>query len=230
MLQCGEQVTEGDNQDSGYKPQGSGNRTRSVHSTQYSLAAKRTTSPHTNDLLWAIDQSLRCSAVAAVWGKLPEFETPQMATRWQRRFQLSAEASGCCGMFISRKKGGMGRKGSRHQLCKAPYGPFRQLTPDTFSTRQLATDSFSTWAEVQWHIRPLQNVTRCGDTRLLRATLMRCRGGVADRFIDLEVNTITGNVQQARREHATANQRSTYSLPLATQLANPKTDRRAARA
>ena len=30
--------------------------------------------PHSPDFLWAIDQSLRCNSVAAVWGELPEFE------------------------------------------------------------------------------------------------------------------------------------------------------------
>ncbi len=47
------------------------------------------------DLLWAIDQSLRCPAVAAVWGPLPKIDD-----RWQRRFQLSAEASGSMGLFV----------------------------------------------------------------------------------------------------------------------------------
>ena len=47
------------------------------------------------DLLWAIDQSLRCPAVAAVWGPLPKIDD-----RWQRRFQLSAEASGAMGLFV----------------------------------------------------------------------------------------------------------------------------------
>jgi len=48
-----------------------------------------------NDLLWAVDQSLRCPAVAAVWGPLPKIDD-----RWQRRFQLSAEASGSMGLFV----------------------------------------------------------------------------------------------------------------------------------
>ncbi len=47
------------------------------------------------DLLWAIDQSLRCPAVAAVWGPLPKIND-----RWQRRFQLSAESSGSIGLFV----------------------------------------------------------------------------------------------------------------------------------
>ncbi len=53
-----------------------------------------------DDFLWAIDQSLRCSAVAAVWSKLPDFEDSQSGQRWLRRFQLSAESSGCLGLFV----------------------------------------------------------------------------------------------------------------------------------
>ena len=48
-----------------------------------------------NDFLWAIDQALRCPAVAAVWGPLDHINE-----RWFRRFQLSAESSGCLGLFI----------------------------------------------------------------------------------------------------------------------------------
>ena len=53
-----------------------------------------------DDFLWAIDQSLRCPAVAAVWGHLPEFENSLTRERWLRRFQLSAESSGCLGLFV----------------------------------------------------------------------------------------------------------------------------------
>ena len=53
-----------------------------------------------DDLLWAIDQSLRCSAVAAVWGTLPAFDSLHAERTWLRRFQLSAETSGCTGFFI----------------------------------------------------------------------------------------------------------------------------------
>lgn len=53
-----------------------------------------------DDQCWAIDQSLRCSAVAAVWGRLPEFETTHAERTWLRRFQLSAEQSGSIGFFL----------------------------------------------------------------------------------------------------------------------------------
>lgn len=47
------------------------------------------------DLLWSIDQALRCPAVAAVWGPIN-----RIGERWFRRFQLSAESSGCLGLFV----------------------------------------------------------------------------------------------------------------------------------
>lgn len=48
-----------------------------------------------DDLLWAVDQALRSTAVAAVWGCFTEINE-----RWFRRFQLSAESSGCLGLFV----------------------------------------------------------------------------------------------------------------------------------
>lgn len=50
---------------------------------------------NSRDGLWAIDQALRCPAVAAVWGFLDRADD-----RWLRRFQLSAEQSGCLGLFV----------------------------------------------------------------------------------------------------------------------------------
>jgi hypothetical protein len=45
--------------------------------------------------LWALDQALRCPAVAAVWTWLPRLEG-----RWFRRFQLAVEHSGCLGLLL----------------------------------------------------------------------------------------------------------------------------------
>ncbi|MEE2640707.1 MAG: hypothetical protein VX768_08785 [Planctomycetota bacterium] len=51
------------------------------------------------DLCWAMDQSLRSPAIAAVWGTLPELDSAHEERTWLRRFQLSAESSGCLGLF-----------------------------------------------------------------------------------------------------------------------------------
>jgi len=47
------------------------------------------------DELWAIDQSLRCEAVSAVWGYVE-----RLAARSFRRLQLSAEAGSGVGLFV----------------------------------------------------------------------------------------------------------------------------------
>lgn len=47
------------------------------------------------DALWALDQALRCPAVAAVWAPCTQIDA-----RWFRRFQLSAESSGCLGLLV----------------------------------------------------------------------------------------------------------------------------------
>ena len=48
------------------------------------------------DMIWAIDQALRCDAVAAVWAELG----PWLNDRDARRLQLAAEAGGTVGLFV----------------------------------------------------------------------------------------------------------------------------------
>ena len=130
-----------------------------------------------NDLLWSIDQSLRCPAVAAVWGPLDHIDE-----RWFRRFQLSAESSGCLGLFIQ------------------PVHEARQPS----------------WAEVQWlvsHVSRSQFDPReslphrpnpdadPSRSQLVRLHLTRCWGTQTGKTLNLSINTITGNVHPARRDH-----------------------------
>jgi protein ImuA len=48
-----------------------------------------------DDELWAFDQALRCSGVAAVWGAMDKLNR-----RWFRRLQLAAEAGGGIGHLL----------------------------------------------------------------------------------------------------------------------------------
>ena len=52
-----------------------------------------------DDLLWALDQSLRCPAVAAVWAPLERLER-RLAARHLRRWQLAAERGGGLGLLM----------------------------------------------------------------------------------------------------------------------------------
>lgn len=172
-------------------------------------------SPHSSkpldadDLCWAIDQSLRCQAVAAVWGALPDFESAHAERTWLRRFQLSAETSGCIGCFI-RIPSSQAQRDSRGRRSHS-YGSFKNRA------------SQSSWAEIQWELEPQPSTA---GSRIVKATLARCQGGLAGRSIELDINTSTGNVQ----EHVPSRSKPAHSMPLAAQLANPKTRRRSARA
>ena len=83
-----------------------------------------------HDLLWAIDQSLRCPAVAAVWGPLPKIDD-----RWSRRFQLSAESSGCLGLFVRPLSVARQPSWAEVQWLVSPAGRVTGADPNLFFTR-----------------------------------------------------------------------------------------------
>lgn len=128
-----------------------------------------------SDLLWSIDQALRCPAVAAVWGPIG-----RIGERWFRRFQLSAESSGCLGHFVQ------------------PVQQARQPS----------------WADVQWLVSnsefegrnselDLKGSSKYLSEQAVRLQLTRCRGTQTGKSVNLLINTITGNVQVARRDYET---------------------------
>ncbi len=118
---------------------------------------------------WAINQCLRSTAVAVVWGYLGEVDE-----RWLRRFQLSAEEGGTLGLF---------------------YRPQ--------ALRQLPS-----WSEIQWwvqphKIEPVSTATRPGwgertvaekQQRHFRLHLLRCRGGLSGKSLDLRLDLQTGQL------------------------------------
>ena len=146
------------------------------------------------DLLWAIDQSLRCPAVAAVWGPLPKVDD-----RWQRRFQLSAEASGAMGLFVRPLA-----------LARQPSWSEVQwlVSPSTLS------NTTQTEQENDFGVR---------------LNLVRCRGTHGGKSISISINTVTGSVRKARsdREHthsirrSDSNQRNPRAVPVAAGVAYP---------
>ena len=140
------------------------------------------------DLLWSIDQALRCPAVAAVWGP-----PGRIGERWFRRFQLSAESSGCLGLFVQ------------------PIAQIRQ--PSWADVQWLVSNSEVGMRNAEWPgsshstFRTPHSAFENSDLRipnsdfLTRLQLTRCRGSQTGKSINLWINTITGNVQTARRDH-----------------------------
>ena len=179
----------------------------------------KSTTDNYQDLLWAVDQSLRCPAVAAVWGPL------QINERWFRRFQLSAESSGCLGLFLQSPAAAKRPSWAEVQWLvgfPSPHQPSKK-----FSTCQ-PTD-----------LRPGNLPTH---SQLVSLQLTRCRGTHTGKTIHVEINHITGNVQPARRDHeqhrfvkrrlpqiqSTTGMESTNPLSMATQLAYPAAGRQRA--
>ncbi len=119
------------------------------------------------DLLWAVDQSLRCPAVAAVWGPLPKIDD-----RWQRRFQLSAEASGSMGLFV--RPPALARQPSWSEVQWL-------VSPSTTGTIGDAGDT-------------------SGNDFGVRLNLLRCRGTHGGKSISISINTVTGSVRTARSD------------------------------
>ena len=164
------------------------------------------------EMLWAVDQALRCPAVAVVWGWL-DFG----GERWWRRFQIAAEETGTMGMFLRSTRwlpypswaevqwwvapemdGSGSRKQSknRKQSAEPPPGWNQPNVPDGGA-------NFSRWISIQ---------------------LRRCRGGRAGPCAWVEVDFETGQLrvpQAYRNLEEFAQSHETNSLHLSSQLAHP---------
>lgn len=129
------------------------------------------------DRVWALDQALRCPAVAAVvaW---PEKIDGHAFRRWQ----LAAEESGVMGFLI----------------------------------RGASARNEPSWADVRLLAEPLprKGPVACyeSSSRCLRIRVLRCRGGVDNRSVEVEIDD------------------ETYPVPSTSELAHSTAHRRAARA
>ncbi len=141
------------------------------------------------DGLWAIDQALRCSAVAAVVA-----DVERMDDRAARRVQLAAEQGGGVGLLIR--------------------GAEARTQPS--------------WAEIQWLVRSrassttevvqrqsAQPVTHCNAQRRVHLQLVRARGGRSGASVQIEIDSVRGELREVVRHEQTA------AVHLAAQLAHP---------
>ncbi len=124
---------------------------------------------------WALDQALRCPAVAAVMA-WPESPAGRLDDRTFRRLQLAAEAGGSLGLLVR----------GRPTCGRRPPGP----TCGCWSSRSRPTRKKGTvpicrngpkGAWHKWGLSPFS-------TRRLRIVLLRCRGGREGRSIELELD------------------------------------------
>jgi hypothetical protein len=132
------------------------------------------------DLYWAIDQSLRCEAVAAVWAaaspQRPRFLV-DMDERWQRRFQLAAEAGGSIGLFLRPD-----RVARQPTWCDVQW----RIIPQSLS-REVSVAGVP-------DLLPGQSLPENYWRRLLSIQLLRCRGGRSGQTLHCTLDTRTGEM------------------------------------
>ena len=126
-----------------------------------------------NDLFWSIDQSLRCPAVGAVWGPLDAIDE-----RWFRRFQLSAESSGCLGLFVQ----------NTDQARQPSWAEVQWLVTEN------ATPTAGTLDAKE---KPNSTSQPSPNQHHVRLQLTRCRGAQTGKSIDVAIDAVTGAIANA---------------------------------
>ena len=123
----------------------------------------------TADLVWAIDQALRCEAVAAVWA----YAGVHLDDRDARRFQLASEAGKTAGLLV-RPAASRGRPSFaevrfhvKHLATGSHHDPFDSVVSSRGSIREETA--------VQSH-------------RALQVTVDRCRGGTSGQQTAVQID------------------------------------------
>ncbi len=171
------------------------------------------------DMIWAIDQALRCDAVAAVWAEIG----PWLNDRDARRLQLAAEAGNSLGLFV-RPAAVRGRPSfadiSWHVSTHCPLSPGTPGERVGVSGKEFSAFSF------QFSEKPLSAEHRVEGTanRRLRVQVDRCRGGVegAVAMIEISSSANTGRVIEIKPQTGSKHE-STMVSDLAHRLAHPTT-------
>lgn len=166
------------------------------------------------DLVWSIDQALRCESVAAVWAHAGA----HLDDRDARRFQLAAEAGQTAGLLV-RPQASRGRPS------------FAEVR---FHVRHLAD---SCERDGDGEMRDAHDGGLPGlavpSHRKLQVTVDRCRGGVSGQQTALQIDdqgrlhTVpAGQVSSGSTGCYKDNRHETAAMHLASELAHPKTAKR----
>jgi len=173
------------------------------------------------DELWALDQSLRCPAVAAVWSWLPRLDSRDF-----RRLQLAAEQGGTLGMLLRPATVRGQPSWSDVQLLVEPQEVL-DGTPARSESSDARNHSITATASHPASQSPAHQHT----THRWKITLLRCRAGASGKSVTIQMNTTTGQLELCPTNSTlTGSNHETHSLSLVSQLAHPKINRRQSRA
>ncbi len=178
------------------------------------------------DQMWALDQALRCRAVAAVWSPVGRIDSREF-----RRLQLAAETSGVVGLLIRPAAMRRWPTWSQVQLLVQPlplHAANGRADKRAGATGILPVQNNNHWRDASGTRGAHFFSSR--ECRRLRVELVRCHGGVAGGAVELEIDELTLSVTAVNQAEPLSRTHDTYSLHLAAQLARPAARRRSARA
>ena len=145
------------------------------------------------DMVWALDQALRCRGVGAVWAACDRLDVRDF-----RRLQLAAEAGGTLGLLLR---------------------PDRLRGQPTWADVQWEVRSMKDEVRSRKHkppavFRPSSFVLRPSSPWRLHVELLRCRGAAGGASVILELDESAGIWREAIHE-------ASHPLPVAAELADP---------
>jgi protein ImuA len=154
------------------------------------------------DELWALDQTLRCPAVGAVWGRLEKLDS-----RAQRRLQLAAEAGGTLGLLLRPAKiRGQPTWAAMQLLVDCGGGMSKSFNRDPLGERVIRSRHALPFGS---RLNELPHPQSC---RRLRVQVVRCHGGQEGATVEIAIDETTGLVRAV-------NNHETLPLPVAAPLA-----------
>ncbi|WP_145389985.1 ImuA family protein [Stieleria neptunia] len=167
------------------------------------------------DAIWAIDQSLRSGAAAAVWASLPM----RVDDRDARRLQLAAETGRTPGLLVR----GFAARGKpsfaevQFYVSQQQRAPARAVTNRSDETRSVTNRSDNA--------RSVTNRSR--DFEVISVTLDRVRGGAVGRQLALQIID-AATIRPLSTTGPQTKRHETAAEHLASQLAHPAIAKRVA--
>ena len=125
--------------------------------------------PQIDQALWVIDQTLRCSAVAAVVAPIPRIDRAS-----SRRLQLAAESTGAVGLLL-RSASDRGHSFAAVQMLVEPVNPVAHLVGGTGKLCLPVSDDLGTCPGAQADNHDICRAFGFAFSRLCRVTLLKVR-------------------------------------------------------
>jgi hypothetical protein len=178
------------------------------------------------DELWAAVQSLRSSAVAAVWGMIDRLDS-----RAFRRLQLAAQAGRTLGLFLRPPSArgqpswadvrlevsncGLTSADPAPGTCRSPGAPVEPRISDFGLIQTIRNPGHPAAGFAGCRVAAIRNHLTRHSLRRIQVRVLRTHGGRPGGSTTLEIEDATYTVREASSRH------DTHPLPVVAELADP---------